>query len=295
MDSVETWRLYSAEASIRQRMPSNYDRARLIARQITSSAWWRMLPERPTTIDIELGGHEVGGMVASHSYPRTSLLPTEWVLSLHPDRSTERTVIHELAHTIAPRFTTSLDGATLPISHHGPLFAGVYVEMLQRYSQLEDPQPLLEAIDDYQVHPCLPDAWRAAVASSIDIERALLATGAAAPTDPPDIFGASLIQARTTTGQTQAALAKLLGCRRSRLNVLESMPVPPTHGTAREFAVRAAVAYGMDPIEMTEIYHLNWSADAATEWPHLNPRWAAHLEDLNDLLTRRPPWWQRRP
>lgn len=49
----------------------------------------------------------------------------------------------------------------------------------------------------------------------------------------------------------------------------------------------------MDPIEMTEIYGLTWDRALASEWPELNPQWVDLLEDLNGLLGRRPPWWER--
>lgn len=290
---METWRLYSAEASVRQVMRTDFTLSVGIAEQILRSPWWRMLRYRPA-VRIEIGGHEANGMVASHSYPNARLLADEWTLSLHPERSTERTVIHELAHVVTARYTTDQTGAIIPMTHHGAYFAGAYVEMLQEFSSIEDPQPLLEALTDYGVRPVQPDAWRASLSASLRIERTLHESGT---TPPPEIalhtFGARMAELRRESGRSRQALADQLGCTPTHLRTLESKPTPPSSGNHRVLAVRAAIAYGMDPIEMTEIYKLTWDRALACEWAALNPRWAELLDQLNELLVRRPPWWER--
>lgn len=223
-DSVETWRLYSAEASVRQVMRTDFALAVVIAQQIIRSPWWRMLRYRPT-VRIEIGGHEAGGMVASHSYPSVNLLADEWTLSLHPERSTERGVIHELAHVVTARYTTDRTGEIVPVTHHGTYFAGAYVEMLQEFSDQEDPQPLLEALTDYGVRPAPPDAWREALSASLRIEHDLLESGTPPPSEIAlPSFGARMTQLRQESGRSRQALADQLSCAPARLRTLENNP-----------------------------------------------------------------------
>lgn len=274
-------------------MRTDFDLSAGIAQQILSSPWWRMLRYKPA-VRIELGGHEAGGMVASHSYPNARLLADQWTLSLHPERATERSVLHELAHVVTARYTTDQTGAIAPVTHHGTYFAGAYVEMLQEFSSLEDPRPLLDALTDYGVRPAKPDAWRAALSASLQIEHSLLESGMPPPPEIPlHSFGARMAEIRRESGRSRQALADQLGCTSARLRTLEGQPTPPTSRDGQQLAVRAAIAYGMDPIEMTEIYKLTWDRALACEWAALNPRWAELLDQLNELLVRRPPWWER--
>lgn len=98
-----------------------------------------MLHYRPR-VRIELGGHSESIMVASHVSPEDGeVLPKSWLLSLHPERATERTILHELAHTIAPRLCRNPDGTTSYLTSHGPGHAGPYVEMLQLFSATRVP------------------------------------------------------------------------------------------------------------------------------------------------------------
>jgi transcriptional regulator with XRE-family HTH domain len=293
-DSVETWRLYAAEASVKQRMWSNSGSARRIADEVMNSAWWRMLPYQPR-VRIESGGHSEGNMVASHVSPEGGeLLPDSWLFSLHPDRATERTVLHELAHTIAPRVGRSDDGATSYLTYHGVWYIGAYVEMLHEFSQHEDPRPLLDALAHFQVEVPEPGAWRVALATSLEIERDVLARREPEPGRTPLALGSVLRLGRKERGWTQADLARRLSSTVACIQRIENSIGAPSSPRDSDVALRAGVLLNTDPIQMAEQFDFRWSYDHELEQlRQLNPEWVVRVEELNNLKAQRGNWWDR--
>lgn len=294
-DSVETWRLYSAEASVRQRMRSDTAAAQRIARAVMESGWWRMLPYRPE-VRIELGGHSEGIMVASHVSPEDGeLLPRSWLLSLHPDRATERTILHELAHTIAPRLCRNPDGTSSYLTSHGPGHAGAYVEMLRRFARHEDPQPLFEAMAHFDVNVPTPDAWREQLTISLEIEQAILAGEEPAPERALPYLGSILKRGREERGWTKADLARRLSATIPTIKRIENSIAAPKAAPDAEVALRAAVLMDADPIQLTDQLGFQLHYDEQLEQLRaLNPGWVALVERLNELKARRDNWWDKR-
>ena len=291
-DSVETWRLYSAEASIKQRTQSSPNAAQALADRVMGSAWRRMLPYGPR-VRIELGGHSEGGMVASHVSPEGGeLLPNSWLISLHPDRATERTILHELAHTIAPRLGRAPDGTTSFLTHHGPGYVGAYVEMLQRFSKHENPQLLFDAMADFQVAVPAPDAWREQLLISLEIERAILAGDEPEPDRRLPFLGSILKLGREAHGWTQADLARRLSTTTASIKRIENSITAPESAKDADVALRAAVLVDADPIQLAHEHGFRWSyGEELEQLRSLNPGWVELVEELNAVKTHRANWW----
>lgn len=219
-DSVETWRLYSAEGSIKQRMRPNVGMAQQMARDVMSSSWWRMLPYRPQ-VRFEIDDHvDSDGMTTSGIRPEDGeFLPTSWLLELHEQRATERSVLHELAHVMAPRLERNADGSIGFVSYHGPGFAGPYVEMLQRFSRREDPAPLFEAMADFEVHVPGPAEWRERQAASLALERGVLAGDEPEPVRKPPLLGSIVKTSREERGWHRLS-SRAGSARASRLSAV---------------------------------------------------------------------------
>lgn len=291
-DSVATWRLYSAEGHVRQPGPSSVPLARTLVAKVTGSAWWRLLPDKPT-VRVVVGGREVGGMVSSHITPDVSeLLPLSWTLSLHPERATERTVLHELAHTITARLAWDDRRQPVAVSPHGPGFAGAYVELLGRFATREDPAALLDALVGFGVTWEAPEVWRQGTADSLRVEQALAAAGV----DPPTFvqpFSHQLAAARRALGWTQKHLSAVAGCTPVQVGRLERSYIGAPGGRDADAALRAAAAVGMDPILMIHQHGFpRPNPDTIRHLRTINPGWAGLLDQMDDLTRRMPPYWE---
>lgn len=274
---------------MRQRQQSEPMVARAFAHEALRSPWWRMQRYRPT-VQVEIGGHEVGAMVASHSYPvEGEVLPETWVLSLHPDRATERSVLHELAHVLAPRFELC-GGLVTPVPAHGPHFAGVYVEMLGELSRREDPSELVGALEAFGVNWFSPDGWRAATARSLAIEQDLIDGRQFHVPIRRNHFGAALRRCREDLGLTQAQLGRRAKTTAAVVKRLEtSGEVTPED---RLPALRVAACSRVDPVFLKEVIGLGWDDGELEKVRSLAPEWTAVIDEMEELVRRRPPWWE---
>jgi hypothetical protein len=263
--------------------------ARAFAAEVLSSPWWRMQRYRPV-VQVDLGGHEVGDMVASHSYPLDGeVLPTAWVLSLHPDRATERSVIHELAHVLAPRFELC-DDLVQPVQPHGPEFAGVYVEMLNHFSRREDPADLIDAFGAFGVAWLPPDEWRNATARSLSIEQDLVDGRRRRVPVRGHHFGIELRRRRAHLGWTPARLGRQAQVVATEVTRIETLAeIQPED---RLPALRLAACVGIDQVLLKDVLGLRWSEDELEELRVVAPAWAATVDEMNEVLRRWPPWWE---
>jgi hypothetical protein len=290
-DSVQTWRVYSAEANVRQASHGSLDLCRTLIRDITRSPWWRLLRYRPQ-IKVLVGGHEENGLVASHSYPvGTEVMPDTWMIDIHPDRATERTVLHEMAHMIAPRFKRDSGGRIVALHHHGWLWMGSYVEMLRAFSRQEDPEPLLQVMTAYGLEAASPDQWRDAVTASLALEQRVADGLEEVFIQPTRHFGAAVQRARLRNGLTAARVARRVGVTAAVIHKVEGRGAPPD--TLDRLALRVAVAAGMDPVAMREIHGINWEyRDDVDEMTRINPEWIALVKEMKAVGERLPPYWE---
>jgi transcriptional regulator with XRE-family HTH domain len=245
------------------------------------------------TVRVEISGHEVGDMVASHSYPLDGeVMPAAWMLSIHPERATERSVLHELAHVLAPRFELCSDIVTA-VPPHGPHFAGVYVEMLGQFSRQEDPTELVAAMKAFGVRWLSPDEWRGATAQSLSIEQDLIDGRRFQVPILRQHFGAELRRCRVDLGWTRAQLGRRAKATAAVVTRVETGGVVAPGD--RLLALRLAACSGVDPVLIKEAFGLGWDEGELTELRALAPEWAAVVDEMDELLRRRPPWWEPAP
>lgn len=292
-DSLETWRLYEAEASVKQQMRPDTTVARQIAREIMASSWWRMLPYRPAQVRIETAGRKENGMVVSHIVPQDrEFLPESWLFSLHPARATERTVLHELAHVMTARLALDTNSDLSRVGFHGAAFAGPYVEMLQRFSRRDDPEPLFEAMHDYGVQVPAPGDWREQLVTSLGLEQAVLSGHRPVPVVVPPVLALLIRQGRASHGWSPEDLAQRVAASPESISRVEDSISRPQDAADAAVALRAAVLLGADPIVLSHTHGFSWDGQLE-QLRELNPEWVELVEHMIDLKARRPSWWEK--
>ena len=230
-------------------------------------------------------------MVMSHITPQddSEVLPASWTLSVHPQRATERTVIHELAHAVAPRFHRLPDGPLQRAPLHGKQFAGVYVEMLGEFSVVEDPSELIDAMTHFGVQWATPEEWRTAVIASLALEQQL-ADGQLVDDYEPPSLGRALRQARTEAGWSELDLAARAEVP---VGLVRDTETTTLHRSTPD-ELRMAVAVGLDPILLTEQlgFSLPYDTTDRIVLTKVNKSWTDLVENLNQLAAERPSWWE---
>lgn len=321
-DSVETWRLYSAEAATNTGAHlGSIDGARDLVERAQASAWWRWNVRSEVRVNVELAGHEAGGFNNSYSRPNDDP-PTSWTLSLHPERLFEMEVLHELAHTIAPRWTYA--GPTpeghLPehreLAHHGPEYAGMRIAVAREFARSGPLEQLLDNYEHFKVNVTSWEDVQAAMRSTQLAEDDLVRVRDSHPegavvlamlrrhtNSTPADLGPTLAVARhfarLKNGRrpTQAWVAEqistLIPCTARMVSKVENLNVSPTDERTYQVALCIAVLFNVDPVRAQWQLGLDrdeWDLPLA-DLAKLNQPWAALVEEMNDLIRTRPPRW----
>lgn len=289
-DGVTTWRVYSAEQSIAcGNAFTGESQAREFVNDVTRSRWWlETLPQQPS-LTVEVAGGRDGHNVWSFCQRQGGRRSNNWIISIHPEMLNDMVVLHELAHSLAPRWTGEMTppkrgkvpaARELPV--HGSGFAGVLAELAGEFADVSHNEELRDAYRHFGVPVDSRDEWRAAVERSAVIEAivddfndAVDARMAAhgiprgvrrlpgqrpLPRQVPDIpWGFWLQDARRRariagTRLTQRRLAELITpvepCTERHIRAIEQSEQLPTIPKLRRVAFGAAVVLGMDPIVM---------------------------------------------
>ncbi|OMC51912.1 hypothetical protein A5742_17390 [Mycolicibacterium fortuitum] len=126
------WRVYSAEQAVGADEQLDVAQAQRLIDEAAAAPWWRTwFPHAPAVAVVEGGQlHPEQGLISSFAYPDRHPMPEKWTISLHPEMTSTRVVLHELAHCLAPSLYSTGEkfgcGTPYPPSrhrHHGPYFA----------------------------------------------------------------------------------------------------------------------------------------------------------------------------
>ncbi|KGH45395.1 hypothetical protein IN07_16955 [Modestobacter caceresii] len=322
-DSVTTWRLYSAEQSIRLGQPlTDVTAARGLVRRVERSAWWRDNVAYDVRVGVRLGGCEADGWVSSFARPGGLGQSTSWTISLHPSMLNDMIVFHELAHCIAPRWQHSgrpRRSGELPnhirCSAHGPGFAAASAELAGQFGTVEHHDELRVAYHHFQVPVLAWEEYLAAVQGSLLAERDIVEMhrevdelfssqpSTRSGSVPQWTWGDRLRSVRGSAGtgprrgMSREHLAQLVSrverCSPRDVQRLEAAAHPPEDPRLRRLGMCMAVALGFDPIYARfQLGLARWDCDVKLdELAAINPEWVQLVETMNAQLAARPPRW----
>ncbi|MEN8671705.1 hypothetical protein [Nocardioides sp.] len=338
-DSVTTWRLYSAEHSVGLGLPlDTIADARALVRRIKASSWWKQNVAYQVAVRTDPGGFEdtVAGpageairTVASFAapYERGLGARTTWKISLHPTMLADMVVFHEVAHTIAPRYTYggTWDPDYLPphrpMQGHGEGFAGIMSEIVAEFGTGDAHDDLRSAYDHFEVPtltlPEYKDAVSGSIKAEVDLVRmyadldersAALETARAAASKPagviPRITWGDMFRGwrgrfappgkwRLSQRELAEAVSVVEPCTRHDIARIESSEVLPASPRLRRIAMCTVVHFDIDPIWARFTMGLaRWDCNVELdELSELNPSWVELVTRMNRQLEERPPRW----
>lgn len=322
-DSVQTWRLYSAEQSIPLGQPlADVAAARNLVRRVKRSAWWRHTVGYDVRVTVRLGGQEDAGGISSFAHPTGLGRSDPWVISLHPRQLNDMILLHELAHCIAPRWQYTgrprRDGELANHAERAPHdagFAAALVELAGEFGSVEHHDELRLAYHHFEVPVLTAEEYRAAVDDSLLAERDILAMHRELDERfgdqersrggwiPQWTWGDRLLAVRMRAGtgarrrMSREHLAQLVSrverCSPHDVQRLEAASDLPEDPRLRRLAMCAAVALGFDPIYARHQMGLaRWECGVELEeLAAINPDWVRLVETLNAQLAARPPRW----
>lgn len=327
-DSVTTWRLYSAEQSVPLGVRLDDEAAaRTFVKKVTSSSWWRDNVADKPRIELRVAGAESpDGWRWSYAKPSAAAQPTKWQVSIHPAMLNDMVVLHELAHCAAPRWSLSKRRwrpgrlcAHEELPPHGSGFAGVFAALVDEFGEGAAAGDLRDAYAHYRVPSLTLSEYQQAVRDSLTAEADVLssraeweemsaqfdaeleAAGVAKPLRVPQVvWGDWLLMARIRgrrvgMDRLAAAVSQVTRCTRGDVRKVESATEPPTDPRLYRAAVCMAVLHGMDPIAMRwRMGLVRWGCEPELELDELrvlNPEWVDLVEEMNRMLTERPPRW----
>lgn len=329
-DSVETWRLYSAEASVRltRERFADIPEARDFLTAVVGSSWWWWNVREQVGVTLVEGGREAGGQVNSWTQPDGDP-PTSWTISLHPEQLDSWHLLHEVAHCIAPRWTYGgpTAGDAIPnhaeLPFHGRDFAGTRLMLTQQFGDPAEHEALVSAFAHFGV---VATPWSDVVAgreatrlTEADLEAArqrspkgmvlvsaLLRRGH--NVGPADV-GRELMRTRylfqPPCGPRKASqswvadqVAQVVPCTARDVSVVERLTEPPATRRHYQVALCMAVLFDVDPVVVE--FGLGLAREDDWDVPLerlevLNPAWVALVRELSDLVQQRPPRWLQGP
>ncbi|WP_344204362.1 hypothetical protein [Aeromicrobium alkaliterrae] len=324
IDSVSTWRVYSAEQSVPLGDPlPNIKAARDLVRRVKRSAWWRHNIEYDVSITTEIGGRgDLGDeWISSFASGPEAGPSSRWRISIHPRMLNELIVLHELAHCIAPRFQASQRrrkpgelNQHRPLPDHGDGFAGVMSELVREFATGAKHNDLREAYEHFQVPTLSLENYKSAVTDSIAAELDILEMrrefrdfleNEPMPPPPPGgwkvprfIWGDIFVRLRLHPRRIGLdRLAKTISavelCSRRALTRIEESEAPPSDPRLRRIAMCYAVAMNIDPIYLRHRMGLvRWECGVELdELRAINAGWVDLVESMNRQIQSRPPRW----
>jgi hypothetical protein len=324
-DSVATWRVYCAQSSLPPgRAFSGEAAMSRFAVEVMSSPWWVANVDYEVEVVLKVDGHAFddpeGPVIGSHAQPHRPWpgRRTRWTVSIHEAMLTEVSVLHELAHCIAPRFAYDPDARTAGqhqvLHSHGAQYAGTLALLVDEFASGVPRGAMGEALGHFGVE--VPDlaGYRAGVRESLRAEDEVFELAAQFETNlgvspvfrGPDPmaslpFGTYLGLARRRTrrrlpGWSQdrfaARISEVTPCSRRDIGKIETLEEPPTDLRTLTAAACMAVLLDVDPIYM----RYQMGLDPFTlglgleELRRLNPAWANLVADLDRRARTRPPW-----
>lgn len=327
-DSVETWRLYSAEQSIPLgRQLTGVDDARAMVRRIRRSAWWRDNVGSLPPIRVEVVGAGDGTSVWSFTQPRgRSLLPSWFQVSIHRQMLNEMVLLHELAHCLTPvwGFAGPTRRGYSPqhprVPPHGAVFAGWMTALTARFATSPKRAELADAYTHFGVQVATVEQCRQARtdqdraiaefdAAAAEVEYAGQPAAVSAPRVPAAslawVWGDLLEVARrrvrpngrmASRTWVAGAVSPFEPCTARDIAALERAHNPPTDPRRYRIALAAAAVLGVDPIYMRhQLGLVRWNVDPPVSLDELAlvaPEWVALVQHLNDLAEARPARWE---
>lgn len=327
-DSVETWRLYSAEASVPLSCApfATVTTARQFLAAMQASRWWRWNVRADIAITLDDVGNEVGGQVNSYTRPHGEP-PASWTISMHPEQLDAYHLLHEVAHCIAPRWRWG--GTTAPsaipahreLPFHGPEFAGTRLAITKEFAHPAEADALIAAFEHFKVGAATWEQIRDDIADSEAAEADLVSVrsrpnetevmGAVRrlgrPVSPGDL-GDLLRVARyrapcharadgTRRHPTQAQLAKRIAdvvpCTSRDVSRVENLRHAPLNRRNYQVALCLAALLNLDPVQVQFQLGLDreeWDVPL-DDLAQLNPDWVELVRELDDLIRQRPPRW----
>lgn len=323
-DSVETWRLYSAEASVRldgERF-ADHDAARTYLTEIQRSRWWRWNVRDDVLIVLDGLGNDVDGQVNSFCRPNDDP-PTSWTISMHPQQLDAYHLLHEVAHCIAPRIRQARPGAIgsplEEIEYHGREFAGVRLALTEQFAGAEVAAELVTAFEHFK-SPVMPWADVLVALEESRVAEAQYARAKAADpygmrslrragshhsrADLGPVLNVARFMARIGENRrrpTQAQVADLVStvipCSARDVSTIERLQGPPSTKRRYQVALCLAVLFNLDPVKAQ--FQLGLDRE---EWDIpleqlalINSDWVEVVQELDQLVRGRPPRWFAHP